>query len=107
MSIAWLRTQEGFKRAEILESSPAHRLLRVAGEEAAIPGENVPHEGFFPALYEGEAKPDVWEFEGRSLPKVRPEQFGNPEQAKALVPETEPYLTCPQKTDPGLARETR
>lgn len=91
MSIAWLRTPDGFKRAEILESSPAHRLLKVGGKEVAIPGENVPRESFFPALYEGAAEPEVWEFEGRSLPKVKPEQFGNPEQARALVPEVEPY----------------
>ena len=90
-SLGWLRSPEGFKRVEILEVSASHRRLKVDGVELTLPGENLPHEGYFPALYLGDQAPDVWEFEGRSLPKVTPEQFGNPEQAKALVPEVEPY----------------
>lgn len=91
MNSGWLRTQYGFERVEILEACDSYRRVRRVDAELLLPGANLPHEGFFPALYEVEAKPDVWEFEGRSLPKVKPEQFGNPEQARALIPETEPY----------------
>lgn len=90
-SIGWLRTASGFKRVEIIEENASFRRLKLGDQELTIAAENMPHEGFFPALYLGEQEPDVWEFEGRSLPKVRPEHFANPEQAKALIPEVEPY----------------
>lgn len=90
-NISWLRTATGFQRVEILEEGASFRRLKVGDQELAIPAENLPHEGFFPALYIGEQEPDVFGFEGRTLPKVKPEQFNNPDQAKALIPEVEPY----------------
>lgn len=91
METGWLRTKDGFQKAEIIEDTPSFRRVKVDGQELTIPGEVLPNERFFPAFYYGAAQPDVWEFEGRSLPMAKLSDFSDPKQAKSFVPEIEPY----------------
>lgn len=91
MGIGWLSTGEGFKKVEILDETPAFRRLKLDNKVVIISGAHFPHEGRFPALYYGDSKPRVFDFEGRSLPKVNSKDFHNAMQAQALIPDVEPY----------------
>lgn len=88
---AWLATSEGFRKVEVLEKGLSFRKIRFMDkndngelEEVILPPEGVPFEGQHPALYEQEAKPEVWSFKGHSL-KIRDfKEFADPAKAEAL-----------------------
>ena len=96
---AWLATEDGFKQATIIEETESFRKLEVNNgkkiKTVVIPPDGIPNGPFHPALYEGEEPPNVWRYKGRSLPLVKPEDFSDPAQAKALIPDEEPYTFLP------------
>lgn len=96
---AWLTTEDGFKQASIVEESESGRKLEVKDgkktQVVVIPPDGIPNGPFHPALYEGAEAPKVWRYKGRSLPLVMPEDFSDPVQAKALIPDEEPYTFLP------------
>ena len=95
----WLVNKTGFEKVVILEESERHRKVEFAegpraGQSIVISPAGEPWRGFNPALYEGEEPPKVWRLRNRSLPIARPEDFTNPEQAKALIPKRNRTLSC-------------
>ena len=96
MKIAWLASKEGFRKSELVAETPAYRKVKVlegpqTGQEVVLPPHGVPFHGFLPALVAQDERPEGFSFKGRFLPKIDLKKFPNPAQAKALVPEVEPY----------------
>jgi len=97
---AWLVTDSGFEKAEIVDAGPNCRRLKMlegkrAGRELLLPPAGVPHGDFHPALYEGAEPPTIWRFNRRSLHVRDSKDFAEPEQAMALIPQAEPYTFLP------------
>ena len=92
--IAWLTTAAGFERVEIAEECERYRKVRILSSqtEAYIPPEGIPNGPFHPALYETEQEPKVFRYKGRSLRIRDASEFRDEAQAKALVPEQQPYV---------------
>lgn len=101
--IGWLVTDDGFQKSELLEDNEAFRKIKMIGgasdgTESIIPAAGMPNGDLYPCFYEGDEEPKVWRFKGRTLPIVDLSKFKNPEQAKLLVPEEEPYMFLPHTT---------
>jgi hypothetical protein len=101
--IGWLVTDDGFQKTELLEDNEAFRKIKMIGgasdgTESIIPAAGMPNGELYPCFYEGDEEPKVWRFKGRTLPIVDLSKFKNPEQARLLVPEEEPYMFLPHTT---------
>ena len=99
-NVAWVVTDSGFEKAEIVDVRPNGRSLKIlegkrAGKTLLLPPSGVPNGEFHPSLYEGAEPPNLWRFGRRSL-RVRDEKdFAEPQQAAALIPEAERYTFLP------------
>src|SRR5438309_947219 len=97
---AWVVTDSGFDKAEIVDSAPNCQRLKMlegkrAGREMLLSPAGVPHGDFHPAVYEGSEPPKIWRFNRRSLRVCDAKEFVDPQQAAALIPEAERYTFLP------------
>jgi MoxR-like ATPase len=100
----WLLTKDDFHKVDVLEEGDNHRKVAIAegemkGAELALPGESVPHDDCFPALFVQESRPEGFRFSchagTRFLQRVELASFANQKQAQALIPDPEPYTFRP------------
>lgn len=87
----WIASENNFSPVKVLTEGETHRTIEIDGKAMGFAGSRLPQKNHFPAIYYGDTKPEVFSIGGRSLPKVDINSFPNPEQAKALIPEYEPY----------------
>ena len=95
---AWVVTDSGFEKAEIVDVRPNGRSMKIlegkrAGKVLLLPPSGVPNGEFHPAVYEGAEPPSLWRFGRRSLRVHDSKDFA--EQAEALIPQEEPYTFLP------------
>lgn len=62
---AWVVTDSGFEKAEIVDAGQNHRRLKMldgkrAGRELLLPPSGVPNGEFHPVIYEGAEPPNLW-----------------------------------------------
>ncbi len=97
---AWVVTDSGFEKAEIVDAGPSCRRLKMlegkrAGKVLLMPPSGTPNGDFHPAYYEGTEPPSIWRFNRRSLRVCDSKDFADPQQAMALIPQEEPYTFLP------------
>lgn len=100
--IGWLTAgtdkEPKFEKVEVLEQGEDFRKIKfldgeAKGTELTLPGDSVPFNDCYPALFVQKDKPEVYRFKGRCLPMAILKEF--PKGSELLVPPEETYFFRP------------